>query len=164
MHMVACLEMVVAPPIMPRVVCLLRTDLSREDFAAHHGNAQFQALGHVRLKNEGAIADGLRISHVALGDDLGVTAKALVAVSAHGETSHLADNLTVVATVELQEVIGAVGEESRWELKTQCPCDAELGGLELGALDYKVLCRKPQAIGGVPGVIQETQPFLEHVF
>ncbi len=56
---------------MARAVGLLRVDLSGEHLLPDDGDAQLQALRHIGLEDNRAVANGLRVADIAVGDYAG---------------------------------------------------------------------------------------------
>lgn len=56
MWKIRCLEPVVAPPIVSRVVAVLGVNVSSKDFPADNRNAQLNTFGHGGLEDDEARA------------------------------------------------------------------------------------------------------------
>ena len=146
---IALVVNVEAAPVVARVVRPLRLDLHREDAAADDGDAHLHPLVHVRLDDHGTVADGVDMSDIATGHELGQGVGDRVAGGAIGHEAvveGLADDVAVVPAVEGEELLRAVGDERGRDLEAQPGGDLELQRLVAGSSLLPARRRQPQAV------------------
>src|SRR5205809_5272231 len=111
--------LVVAPPVVSRLVAHLGMDLGRKDGPPDHRDAQLHAFRHIRLKNGRAVTDGPGMADIALGNYLGVAEEALAEGEVESVAGKLADDAAVVLAVEFQKGLRVVAEEGRRYLQAK---------------------------------------------
>lgn len=145
---------------MPCTIRVLRMNFSGEYLLANHGDPQLESLRYVRLKYRWAVANRLRVTDIAFGDDLGASAEGMPYIASEGRARYLAYDMTVMMLVEVQEVARVIRDERRRNLKAECACQFKLRGLETSLLDRGRDGGYPATTQTIPSVLQEVLTFL----
>src|SRR5689334_3554755 len=129
-------------------------DLGGEDLLANDGDPQLHLLGNVSLKNYRVVLKRRRVTDSALRNHLRITTES---VAGHRmvecRTRQLADYITVVLAIEVQEFFPAIGEQGRRQLHAQLGSQPKLRSFKLSPLNRGRSTGQPAAGERVPQIL-----------
>src|SRR5437867_12171087 len=119
MREIRCRISVIAAPIMPRVIAVLRVNFGREYLLPDNGDAQLDALRNVGLKDHWTQPNPLRMSDVSFRNDLGVPVERGSRESVQRRAGKLADDVAVVLLVTRKEVFWTICDQCRGQFESK---------------------------------------------
>ena len=149
----------VAAPVMPGAVGGLGMDFRGEDALSHHGGADLHSLGYIALEDDGREAQGAEVGHIPWRDELRVAGEWLE-MEIQPPAEQLADDLSSLGPVEVEELRGPIGDERVGHLETQGLGQAQLRELVLGLEEPWEGTGHPLAGQGIPEVVDEAPAVL----